>query len=82
MDNGPSFPNRIDVTGQTFIVVFCVSVEELEEGRIGQVKGRAIDIGKIYAVTRNGYWFSEPFIIPGGAKIPSEETWFSKIKKG
>ncbi len=81
VDDWSSIPNSINAIGQTFRVVFNVSVEELEEGRSEQGKGKAIDIGKIRVATRSGYWFSEPFIIPGGAKLPRGESWFSNMKK-
>lgn len=81
MANESSIPNTINAIGQTFRAVFYVSVEELEEGRIYQKKGKAIDIGKICVATRDGYWFSEPFIIPGGTRLFIREGRLSNMMK-
>lgn len=80
VDNWSSIPNSINDNGQTFRAVFAVSVEALEEGRINQRAGKAIDIGKIRVATRSGYWLSEPFMIPGGMKLPIGEGWFNNMK--
>ena len=54
----------VDSMPRSFAAVFPVPVDILEEGRGGQTKGQAIDIGRIYVKTKSGKWLSPLFTIP------------------
>jgi len=80
-DCGLPDQNNVNAVGQSFRAIFYVGVEALEEGRTEQVKKKKIDIGKICATTRMGFYPSEPFIIPGGGKVWRKESWCKRMKK-